>query len=89
MIALIAQRAQIGNLSHLRIFEVITDWPKGKDLRKLLEEEMVICAKEAPLYNKLPENYNMPCSLMVALWESTGDGRLLSSRQIAEVTEGN
>lgn len=78
LIALIKQLAQIRNLTHLRIFEVIMDWPKGKDLRKS-EEEIVIHVKEAPLYNKLLENYNMPCSLMepVALWESTGDGRLL------------
>ncbi|KAK4819771.1 hypothetical protein QYF61_011371 [Mycteria americana] len=34
---------------------IIIDWPEGKDFRILPEEE-VARAEEAPLYNKLPEN---------------------------------
>ncbi|GAB0204239.1 ribonuclease H-like [Grus japonensis] len=54
-LSVITQRAQIGNPSHPGILEVITDWPEDKDFRMMPEEE-VTCAEEAPLYNKLPEN---------------------------------
>ncbi|KAK4811075.1 hypothetical protein QYF61_016361 [Mycteria americana] len=54
-VALITQRAQIGNPNHPGILEVIMDWPEGKDFRISPEEE-VTCAEEAPLYNKLPAN---------------------------------
>ncbi|KAK4806933.1 hypothetical protein QYF61_027300 [Mycteria americana] len=54
-VALITQRARIGNPSCPGILEVIKDWPEGKDFRISPEEE-VTHAEEAPLYNKLPEN---------------------------------
>ncbi|KAK4828266.1 LOW QUALITY PROTEIN: hypothetical protein QYF61_024931 [Mycteria americana] len=54
-IALITQRARIGNPNHPGILEVIMDWPEGKDFGISPEEE-VMRAEEAPLYNKLPEN---------------------------------
>ncbi|KAK4828558.1 hypothetical protein QYF61_027527 [Mycteria americana] len=54
-VALTTQRAGIRNPSHPGILEIIMDWPEGKDFRISPEEE-VMCAKEAPLYNKLPEN---------------------------------
>ncbi|KAK4810808.1 hypothetical protein QYF61_008780 [Mycteria americana] len=55
-VALITQRARIGNPNSPGILEVIVDWPEGKDLGILPEEEEVTRAEEAPLYNKLPEN---------------------------------
>ncbi|KAK4806163.1 hypothetical protein QYF61_001086 [Mycteria americana] len=54
-VALITQRARIGNPNHPGILEVIMDWPEGKDFGISPEEE-VTRAEEAPLYNKLPEN---------------------------------
>ncbi|KAK4817077.1 hypothetical protein QYF61_027908 [Mycteria americana] len=54
-VALITQRARIGNPDHPGILEVIMDWSEGKDFGVLPEEE-VTRAEEAPLYNKLPEN---------------------------------
>ncbi|KAK4820467.1 hypothetical protein QYF61_027749 [Mycteria americana] len=54
-VALITQRAQIGNPNRPGILEVIVDWPEGKDFGISPEEE-VMCAEGAPLYNKLPEN---------------------------------
>ncbi|KAK4832526.1 LOW QUALITY PROTEIN: hypothetical protein QYF61_023858 [Mycteria americana] len=55
-VTLITQWARIGNPSHPGILEVIMDWPEGKDFILSPEEEEVIHAEEAPLYNKLPEN---------------------------------
>ncbi|KAK4827062.1 hypothetical protein QYF61_013703 [Mycteria americana] len=52
-VALITQRARIGNPSCPGILEVIMDWPESKDFRISPEEE-VMCAEEAPPYNKLP-----------------------------------
>ncbi|KAK4806727.1 hypothetical protein QYF61_007525 [Mycteria americana] len=54
-VALITQRARIGNPNRPGILEVIMDWPEGKDFGISPEEE-VTRAEEAPLYNKLPEN---------------------------------
>jgi len=54
-IALITQRAWMGNLSCPGILEVIVDCPEGKTFGRLPEEE-VLSAKEAPPYNELPEN---------------------------------
>ena len=56
-IVLITQFAQMRNLSHPGISEVITDWPEGKKFGKSPREE-VSQAKEAPPYNELPENEN-------------------------------
>ncbi|KAK4817217.1 hypothetical protein QYF61_003741 [Mycteria americana] len=54
-VALITQRARIGNPNCPGILEVIMDWPEGKDFRILPEEE-VMHTEEGPLYNKLSEN---------------------------------
>ncbi|KAK4818957.1 hypothetical protein QYF61_022344 [Mycteria americana] len=54
-VALITQRARIGNPSRPGILEMIMDWPEGKDFR-ISHGEEVTHAEEAPLYNKLPEN---------------------------------
>ena len=47
-VALITQRAHIGNPSHPRILKVIMDWPEGKVFGMSPEKE-VACAEEAPL----------------------------------------
>ncbi|XP_040516901.1 uncharacterized protein LOC107055509 isoform X3 [Gallus gallus] len=54
-IVLIMQGARMGNLIHPGILEVIMDWPEGKKFGVSPAEE-VSQAKEAPLYNELPEN---------------------------------
>ncbi|GAB0208327.1 hypothetical protein GRJ2_003298400 [Grus japonensis] len=54
-VALITQRARIGNPNRPGILEVIMDWSEGKDFAILPEEE-VMCAEEAPPYNKLTED---------------------------------
>ncbi|GAB0209389.1 mitochondrial enolase superfamily member 1 [Grus japonensis] len=54
-VALITQRARIGNPNPPGILEVITDWPEGKDFGMSPEEE-VTHAEEAPLFNKLTED---------------------------------
>ncbi|KAK4826310.1 hypothetical protein QYF61_007157, partial [Mycteria americana] len=54
-VAQITQWPQTGNPTCSGILEVIMDWLEGKDFRILPEEE-VTCAEEAPLYNKLQEN---------------------------------
>lgn len=53
-VTLITQRAQIGNLSHPGILEILMDWPKGKDFR-MSPEEKVTRAEEAPSYHELPD----------------------------------
>ena len=53
-VALITQRARVGNPSRPGILEAIMDRPEGKDFGISPEEE-VTCAEEAPLYNTLPE----------------------------------
>ncbi|KAM9591112.1 uncharacterized protein ACIBXB_006051 isoform 1-T2 [Morphnus guianensis] len=92
-VALITQRARIGNPSRPGIVEVITDWPEGKDFGMSPEEE-VTHAEEAPLYNKLPENERQyalftdgSCRIVgkhrrwkAAVWSPT--------RQVAETAEG-
>jgi len=54
-VALITQRARMGNPSRPGILEVIMDWPEGKDFRASPEEEVTL-AEEAQLYNVLPED---------------------------------
>ncbi|GAB0177710.1 ribonuclease H-like [Grus japonensis] len=54
-VALITQRAPVGNPGHPGILEVITDWPEGKDFGMMPEEE-VTPAEEAPPCKKLPDN---------------------------------
>ncbi|GAB0203728.1 hypothetical protein GRJ2_002838400 [Grus japonensis] len=92
-VTLITQQAQIRNLSHPGILEVIMDWPEGRDFRISPEEE-VTRAEEAPLYNKLTEDekqYTLltdgSCYIVgkhrrwkAAVWSPT--------RQVAEAAEG-
>ncbi|RMC19938.1 hypothetical protein DUI87_03505 [Hirundo rustica rustica] len=56
-IALITQRACIGNPNRPGILEIITNWPEGETfgLSSEEEEEQVTRAEEAPPYNELPE----------------------------------
>ena len=44
----------MGKPNHPGILEKIMDWPEGRDLG--VPTEMVTRAKEAPLYNELPED---------------------------------
>lgn len=76
-VTLITQWVQLGNPSCSGIFEVIMDWPEGKDFGISSSEE-VTHAEEAPLHNKLPENEKQ-CALLTAvvLWGSIRGGRLL------------
>ncbi|RMC19528.1 hypothetical protein DUI87_03085 [Hirundo rustica rustica] len=57
-IALITQRARIGNPNRPGILEIITNWPEGETFglsEEEEEEEEVTRAEEAPPYNELPE----------------------------------
>ncbi|RMC04113.1 hypothetical protein DUI87_19450 [Hirundo rustica rustica] len=56
-IALITQRARIGNPNRPGILEIITNWPEGETFGLSFEEEeeQVTRAEEAPPYNELPE----------------------------------
>ncbi|XP_071886669.1 uncharacterized protein [Anas platyrhynchos] len=92
-VALITQRARIGNPSRPGILEVIMDWPEGKYFGISSEEE-VGRAEEAPLYNQLPENEKKyalftdgSCRIVgkhwrlkAAVWSPT--------RRVAEAAEG-
>ncbi|GAB0203437.1 hypothetical protein GRJ2_002809300 [Grus japonensis] len=92
-VTVITQWARIGNLSCPGILEVITDWPEGKDFGVSPEEE-VTRTREAPPYNKVPEN-EKPYALFTdgscrivgkhrrwkaAVWSPT--------RQVTEAAEG-
>ncbi|XP_075267239.1 leucine-rich repeat-containing protein 2 isoform X2 [Opisthocomus hoazin] len=92
-VALITQRARMGNPSRPGILEVIMDWREGKDFGASPEEE-VTRAEEAPLYNQLPEDKKQyalftdgSCRIVgkqrrwkAAVWSPT--------RQLAETAEG-
>ncbi|KAM6086134.1 uncharacterized protein LJ206_007568 [Theristicus caerulescens] len=92
-IALITQRARIGNPSRPGILEVIMDWPEGKDFGISPEEE-VTCAEEAPLYNKLPENEKQYALFTDGSCRLVGKHRRWKAavwspvRQVAETAEG-
>ncbi|RMC12212.1 hypothetical protein DUI87_09723 [Hirundo rustica rustica] len=55
-IALITQRARIGNPNRPGILEIITNWPEGENFGLMddEEQEQVTCAEEVPPYNQLP-----------------------------------
>ncbi|RMB96991.1 hypothetical protein DUI87_26571 [Hirundo rustica rustica] len=54
-IALITQRARMGQLNRSGILETITNWPEGENFHLTDEEqEQVTRAEEAPPYNQLP-----------------------------------
>jgi len=93
-VALINQRAQMGNPSRPGILEVIMDWPEGKDFGASPKEEEVTRAEEASLYNQLPEGKKQ-CALFTdgsccivgkqrrwkaAVWSPT--------REVAETAKG-
>jgi len=75
-VALLTQRAQIGNPSHPGILEVIMDWPEGKDFG-ILPEEKAMCAEEALLCDKLPETEKQYALFASGSCPSVGGGRLL------------
>ncbi|RMC03352.1 hypothetical protein DUI87_20548 [Hirundo rustica rustica] len=71
-IALITQRARIGNPNRLGILEIITNWPEGENFGLTDEEEQgqVTRAEEAPPYNQPIEETSMFFSL--SWFEKTG-----------------
>ncbi|RMC04419.1 hypothetical protein DUI87_18861 [Hirundo rustica rustica] len=95
-IALITQRARIGNPNRPGIFEIITNWPEGENFGLMDEEEQeqVTHAEEAPPYNQLPAEetryalftdgscriIGMKRKWKAAVWSPT--------RQVAQATEG-
>uniref|UniRef100_A0A8C3ETQ1 ribonuclease H n=1 Tax=Corvus moneduloides TaxID=1196302 RepID=A0A8C3ETQ1_CORMO len=95
-IALITQRARIGNPNRPGILEIITNWPEGETfgLSSEEEEEQVTRAEEAPPYNELPETERRyalftdgSCRIVganrkwkAAVWSPT--------RRVAQATEG-
>ncbi|RMB88693.1 hypothetical protein DUI87_34933 [Hirundo rustica rustica] len=95
-IALITQRARIGNPNRPGILEIITNWPEGEnfDLMDEEEQEQVTRAEEAPPYNQLPAEetryalftdgscrvVGMNRKWKAAVWSPT--------RQVAQATEG-
>ncbi|RMC21421.1 hypothetical protein DUI87_02287 [Hirundo rustica rustica] len=95
-IALITQRARIGNPNRPRILEIITNWPEGENfgLTDEEEQEQVTRAKEGPPYNQLPAEETRyalstdgSCRIVgmnrkwkAAVWSPT--------RQVAQATEG-
>ncbi|RMC09938.1 hypothetical protein DUI87_12725 [Hirundo rustica rustica] len=95
-IALITQRARIGDPNRPGILEIITNWPEGETfgLSSEEEEEQVTRAEEAPPYNKLPETERQyalftdgSCRIVganrkwkAAVWSPT--------RRVAQATEG-
>ncbi|RMB96962.1 hypothetical protein DUI87_26541 [Hirundo rustica rustica] len=95
-IALITQRARIGNPNRPGILEIITNWPEGETFGLSFEEEeeQVTRAEEAPPYNELPETERQyalftdgSCQIVganrkwkAAVWSPT--------RRVAQATEG-
>ncbi|KAK4806806.1 hypothetical protein QYF61_005602 [Mycteria americana] len=51
-VALITQRARIGNPNRPGILEVLMDQPEGKDFRISPEEEVTVSSHSVPLYNR-------------------------------------
>ncbi|RMB97364.1 hypothetical protein DUI87_26092 [Hirundo rustica rustica] len=95
-IALITQRARIGNPNRPGILEIITNWLEGENFGLMDEEEQeqMIRAEEAPPYNQLPAEethyalftdgscriIGMKQKWKAAVWSPT--------RQAAQATEG-
>ncbi|RMC21956.1 hypothetical protein DUI87_02827 [Hirundo rustica rustica] len=95
-IALITQRARIGNPNRPGILEIITNWPEGENfgLTDEEEQEQVTRAEEGPPYNQLPAEetryafftdgscriVGMNWKWKAAVWSPT--------RQVAQATEG-
>ena len=92
-IALITQRARMGNFSRPGILEVIMDWPEGKKFETSPGEE-VSRAKEAPPYNELPGNEKKYALFTDGSCRIVGKYRRWKAavwspvRQVAEATEG-
>ncbi|KAF4795795.1 hypothetical protein TURU_090069 [Turdus rufiventris] len=95
-IALITQRAHIGNPHRPGIFEIIMNWPEGENfgLTEEEEQEQVSRAEEAPPYNQVQADEtlyalftNGSCRIMgmnwkwkAAVWSPT--------QQVAQATKG-
>ncbi|XP_048786412.1 uncharacterized protein LOC125686463 [Lagopus muta] len=92
-IALITQRARMGNLSRPGILEVIMEGPEGKKFGTPPGEE-VSRAKEVPPYNELPEKEKKYALFTDGSRCTVGNHRRWKSavwsptRQVAEATEG-
>ncbi|RMC19169.1 hypothetical protein DUI87_03773 [Hirundo rustica rustica] len=76
-IALITQRALIGNPNHPGILEIITNWPESETsgLSSEEEEEQVTRAEEAPPYNELPETERQYALFTDGSWRIVGANR--------------
>ncbi|RMC19664.1 hypothetical protein DUI87_03227 [Hirundo rustica rustica] len=94
-IALITQRARIGNLNCPGILKTITNWPEGETfgLSSEEEEEQVTHAEEAPPYNELPETERQyafftdgSCRIVGANWKWKA-AVWSPTRQVAQATE--
>ncbi|RMC22181.1 hypothetical protein DUI87_03054 [Hirundo rustica rustica] len=71
--ALIIQRARIGNPNRPGILEIITNWPEGENFGLMDEEEQeqLTHAEESPPYNQLPDKKTLR-TLVMGL---TGSGK--------------
>ncbi|RMB92336.1 hypothetical protein DUI87_31210 [Hirundo rustica rustica] len=95
-IALITQRARIGNPNCPGILEIITNWPEGENFGLMDEEEQqqVTRAKEGPPYNQLPAEETRYAlftdgSCRIVRMNRKGKAAIQSpTRQVAQATEG-
>ncbi|RMC18055.1 hypothetical protein DUI87_04934 [Hirundo rustica rustica] len=96
-IALITQRARIGNPNRPGILEIITNWPEGETFGLSFEEEeeqQVTRAEEAPPYNELPETERQYALFTDGSCRIVGANRKWKAavwsptRRVAQATEG-
>ncbi|RMC14788.1 hypothetical protein DUI87_06964 [Hirundo rustica rustica] len=96
-IALITQRARIGNPNRPGILEIITNWPEGETFglsEEEEEEEEVTRAEEAPPYNELPETERQYALFTDGSCRIVGANRKWKAavwsptRRVAQATEG-
>ncbi|RMC22022.1 hypothetical protein DUI87_02893 [Hirundo rustica rustica] len=95
-IALITQRARIGDPNRPGILEIITNWPEGENFGLMDEEEQeqVTRAEEAPPYNQLPAEETRYALFTDGSCRIVGMKRKWKAavwspiRQVAQATEG-
>ncbi|RMC18947.1 hypothetical protein DUI87_03545 [Hirundo rustica rustica] len=96
-IALITQRACIGNPNHPGILEIFTNWPEGENfgLTDEEEQEQVTHGEEGPPYNQLPAAEETCYALftdgscrMVGMNRKWKAAVWSPTRQVAQATEG-
>ncbi|RMC17935.1 hypothetical protein DUI87_05604 [Hirundo rustica rustica] len=94
-IALITQRARIGNTNGPGILEIITNWPEGENfgLTDKDKQELVTHAEKAPPYNQLPAEETRyalftDSSCHIIGMNRKGEAAVWSfTRQVAQATE--